>query len=240
VFRDYQSTDISVYITNIIASIVLGLFSGTGAVVFHFLLKKMQLLFEPPYPQTLVSRYVDLPVLLFFIPVLGALITAGMTWLMPDVARQRGVVSVIKSIMLRNGFIPIKVTLFHLLAPIISIGTGVPLGPEGPAAQIGSGMGSWMAQIFRFNAKDMRMYAAAGGGAAIAAVFNAPIAGVFFGIEVILLNDLKNTPLSALIISSVVADIFSRSILGTHHVFAIPAYNIGSVSTYHPGFCCLA
>ena len=222
----YLKSDISRYIAHIIFSLILGLFAGFASVVFYYLLNTAGRYLDPV---NATSKDGVSPVIIFIIPVIGGLIVATMTRVFPALAREKGVVNVIKAVIINNGLIPLKVTVFHLFAPIISMGFGAPLGPEGPAAKIGSGMGSFMSQIFRLNQRDMRMYTAAGAGAAIAAVFNAPIAGVFFGIEVILLNDLKNQALSALIISSVVADILSRALLGNHHIFHIPVYNTGSV-----------
>jgi CIC family chloride channel protein len=89
-----------------------------------------------------------------------------------------------------------------------------------------------MSQILKLGKNDMVMYTTAGAGAAISAVFNAPIAGVFFGIEVVLLNDMRNRALSALIISSVVADILSRAFLGNARVIHIPHYSIGDTYSY--------
>jgi len=211
-------------------SILLGVLAGLGAILFHSLLEEMRCLFEPQY----FSGTFPLPsYFIVAVPVVGAVICATMTRLFPVVARERGVISVIRSIIINKGFIPLRVALFHLIAPIVCIGSGAPLGPEGPAAKVGSGMGSLMSQAFRLNRKDMMMYTAAGGGAAIAAVFNAPIAGVFFGIEVLLLNDLKNRALSALIISCVVADILSRSILGSKQIFSIPEYSLQTAGNFH-------
>ncbi len=227
--ESYLRTDISKYISHIILSIILGLFAGSGAILFHALLEWMRRLFEFISLQSL--RVADINIL-FIIPLIGAVIVAAMTRMFPAIAKEGGVTSVIKSVIIRGGYIPFKNTLFHLFAPIISIGSGAPLGPEGPAAKIGSGLGSLMAQIFRLNERDMKMYTAAGAGAAISAVFNAPIAGVFFGVEVILLNDLRNQALSALIISSVVADVLSRAVLGNHHVFTIPSYGTGNIGDY--------
>lgn len=232
----YASTDISKYISHIVFSVVLGLFAGAGAVVFHSLLEGTRHSFE--YFNLRSYLGVDIN-MVFVFPVVGALIVAAMTRYLPILARERDVTSVIKAVLLRNGFIPFKVTLFHFFAPIISIGSGAPLGPEGPAAKMGSGLGSLMAQFFRLNQREMRMYTVAGAGAAIAAVFNAPIAGVFFGIEVILLNDLKNQAMSALVISSVVADVFSRAVLGNKHVFRIPQYVTGEIGEF-PYFLMLA
>ena len=223
------NSEIFAYISHIILSVLLGLLAGGGGILFHSLLEFMRIAFEhvgEKGPMGLQSYYI------IIVPVIGALITSTMTYLAPMLAKQKGVLSVIKAIILRDGFISFKETVFHLLAPIISIGTGTPLGPEGPSAKIGSGFGSFMSQVFKLNKNDMVMYTVAGAGAAISAVFNAPIAGVFFGIEVILLNDMRNRALSALIISSVVADILSRAFLGNVKVIMIPSYSLGDISTY--------
>jgi len=227
--QPYLETDISKYISHVLISIIIGLLAGGGAIVFHHILYITRTFFRP---DNFRSKF-DIPVFfIILIPVTGAVLTSLLSWLYPSIAKEKGVISVIKAIIIRKGFIPIKETLFHFIAPIISIGTGAPLGPEGPSAKIGSGIGSYMSQLFRHKSNDVIMYTAAGGGAAIAAVFNAPIAGVFFGIEVILLNDLKNRALSALIIAAVMADILSRTVLGNHKIFVIPSYTIGDLYTY--------
>jgi len=225
----YLDSDIFRYIYHVLISVVLGILAGSGGILFHYLLDKMREFFEPHS----INRAYDInPFFIILIPVAGGLVCSLMTKLSPEIAKEKGVLSVIKAVIIRKGVIPIRETLFHLVAPIISIGTGAPLGPEGPSAKIGGGIGSFMSQIFRLSSNDMIMYTSAGGGAAISAVFNAPIAGVFFGIEVILLNDLKNRALSALIIASVVADILSRAVLGNKKIFDIPAYHMGELESY--------
>ncbi len=225
----YTESEIFRYISHIVLSIILGLLAGGGAILFHYLLEKMRHLFE--YRN--FKQFIDVPdYFIIIIPVLGGLICSLMTFLYPEIAAGKGVLSVIKSIIIKKGYIPAKETIFHLFAPIISIGTGAPLGPEGPAAKIGSGIGSYMSQKFNLSKNDMIMYTTAGAGAAISAAFNAPIAGVFFGIEVILLNDLRNRALSALIISAVVADILSRAYLGSDRIFVIPHYDVGNLYAY--------
>lgn len=223
----YFSSEIAHYLYLIILSTMLGCVAGLGAIVFNHLLDWTRRFFSPEH----FTSFFNLDrSLIFLIPVLGAFLIALVSRLFPVFAKDRSVTSIIKAILLRNGYIPIGKTVFHFLASIITIGTGAPLGPEAPAAKMGSGIGSAMSQLLRLGKKDMRMFTAAGAGAAISAIFNAPIAGVFFGIEVVLLNDLKNQSLSALIISSVVADIISRSVLVGRHAISIPSYNPGSVS----------
>lgn len=225
----YLQSDIYRYLNHVQISVIVGIMAGMGAVLFHYLLELMRNFFEPHRFKSLLG-VPDYYVVI--IPVIGGLICATMTWFFPLIAGEKGVMSVIRAVLLKNGYIPIRETVFHLFAPIIAIGTGAPLGPEGPSAKIGGGIGSYISQLMKLSKNDMIMYTAAGGGAAIAAAFNAPIAGVFFGIEVILLNDLKNRALSALIIASVVADIISRSVLGDVRIFRIPAYSTGDYLSY--------
>ncbi len=225
----YFRTTISRYVAHVVISMILGVLAGLGALLFHYMLEEMRYFFEPQNFTAIfhVDRY-----FIVFIPILGGIITAFLTRFFPKIAGERGVVSVIRAIIVNNGLIPLKVTIFHFFASVISIGTGAPLGPEGPVAKIGSGIGSFLSQILHLDRNDMMMYTAAGGGAAIAAVFNAPITGVFFGIEVILLNDLKNRALSSLIIASVFADVVARAVLGNEHIFHIPEYRLGSINDY--------
>lgn len=229
IIQHWFETDIYRYMSHILISIVIGLLAGGGAILFHHLLDITRTYFRPNNFKT----HFSIPeFLIIFIPVTGGIICSFLTWFNPAVAREKGVISVIKAIIIKKGIIPLRETIFHFIAPVISIGTGAPLGPEGPSAKIGSGIGSYMSQLFRFETNDTIMYTAAGGGAAISAVFNAPIAGVFFGIELILLNDLKNRALSALIIAAVMANLLSNSVIGMQRIFTIPAYNIGDFTAY--------
>lgn len=227
--KNYITSDISKYIFHLVFSIFIGLFAGLAAIIFRTLLEWMRHFFE--FSNVKHIFQIDFNPI-FIVPVIGGIIIAVITRAHPDIAKERGVVSVIKAVMIQGGYIPLKNTIFHFIAPLISIGSGIPLGPEGPSAKIGGGAGSLMTQVFHLHQREMKMYTAAGAGAAISAVFNAPIAGVFFGIEVILLNDLKNQALSALIISSVVADVLSLAILGNNHVFNIPKYSVGSAADF--------
>ncbi len=220
----YFSSEMAHYVYLIVLSTLLGAFAGLAAIVFNYLLDATRRFFAPENFTALLGLNRNLVIM---IPLVGALIIAGASRLFPKLSKDRSVTAIIKSILLRNGYIPISKTVFHFFASIITIGTGAPLGPEAPAAKMGSGLGSAMSQLLGLGKKDMRMFTAAGAGAAISAIFNAPIAGVFFGIEVVLLSDLKNQSLSALIISSVVADIISRSVQVGHQAILIPHYNPG-------------
>ena len=144
-----------------------------------------------------------------------------------SIAAKKGVPEVIKSVSLRGGYISFKTTLFHFLAPVICIGSGGTVGPEGPAAQLGGGISSKLCELIGLSDSRRRVFTAAGSGAAIAAIFNTPLGGVFFAIELILLNDLNAPTLSAVILASVTASTISRELLGNESVFTFSSPEIG-------------
>ena len=227
--------DIREYIVQIGMALCIGAIAGLGAMVFHTLIEWMRIAINPKH----FADYLEIPsIIIVIIPVIGGLITIGMTKIFPGQAKESGVKSIIRSVMLQNGHIPIVTTLFHLVASAVTLGTGAPLGPEGPSAKIGGGLGSYISTLLRLNSRKKITYTVAGAGAAISAIFNAPIAGVFFGIEVILLNDLKNESLSALVIASVASDMISKTYLGNNSLLQIPVFHIDI--TEFPYFLLLA
>ena len=97
-----------------------------------------------------------------------------------------GVPQILESLALRGGKIRPRVAFFGILAPAITIGAGGSVGREGPIALIGGAFGSIVGQALRLSDKYTSLLLACGSAAGIAATFNAPIAGGFFGLEVIL------------------------------------------------------
>ncbi len=199
-----------------IFAILTGAAAGIAAVLFHESIDFFKELFfgySLSYFMIIGSEAVIL------IPVLGMLIQAIMIKSSPETAKQKGVYDVIKAVALKNGYIPFKTTIFHFLAPAICIGSGGTVGPEGPAAQIGGGVASKIGVLFGLTEERRRMFTTAGAGAAIAAVFNTPLGGVFFALEIILLNDFQSPTFSALILASVTASVISRIFLGNQPTF---------------------
>lgn len=97
-----------------------------------------------------------------------------------------GVPQILESLALRGGKIRPRVAFFGILAPAITIGADGSVGREGPIALIGGAFGSIVGQALRLSDKYTSLLLACGSAAGIAATFNAPIAGGFFGLEVIL------------------------------------------------------
>ena len=204
------------YTTFTVMSIAIGILVGLGTTLFHDSIDYFNKTF---FSKSTEGFFFLGAAIVILIPAAGMLAQALMIISMPKTAKHKGIPDVIKSVALRGGFIPFRTTLFHVIAPIICIGTGGTVGPEGPAAQLGGGVGSKISSLLRISEERVRIYTAAGAGAAIASVFNAPLGGVFFALEIILLNDFHAPTFSALILATVSASAVSRILLGNESVF---------------------
>ncbi|MDF1595421.1 MAG: chloride channel protein [Acidimicrobiia bacterium] len=140
----------------------------------------------------------------------------------PEVAGH-GVPQIIASIAVRGGHIRARVVGLKTIATALTIGSGGSAGREGSIAQIGSSIGSWVARVARLGENDVRVLVAAGAGAGISATFNAPIAGMFFAMEVIL-REFSLRHVHTVVVASVAGAVVSRSLVGEDLTFEVSAY----------------
>ena len=215
------------YVLFSILSIIAGAAAGLAAVLFHKTIHFFNYIF--------FERGIKLFEFLgagavIVLPVIGMLILSIMRKTAPVTAKKQGIIEVIKAVVMRGGYIPFKTTVFHFFAPAICIGSGGTVGPEGPAAQIGGGVANKIGHLFGISDSRRRMFTVAGAGAAIAAVFNTPLGGVFFALELILLNDFQAITFSSLILASVTASAISRIFLGDTPTFIFEHVSVGDYS----------
>jgi CIC family chloride channel protein len=208
-------------------AVIIGAVTGLAAVLFHNSIEFFNVLF---FEQTAEGLFFLGAGVVVVIPAIGMLIQSIMILSAPQISEKRGVAEVIKAVAIRGGYIPLRTTLFHFFAPVICIGSGGTVGPEGPAAQLGGGVASKLGNLVGLSDSRRRIFTAAGAGAAIAAIFNTPLGGVFFALEIVLLNDFHTPTFSALILASVTASAISRILLGNESVFQFATPEIGG---YH-------
>lgn len=182
---------------------LVGLVSGLVAILLKTLVHYLQhWIKEIP-----VSK---LSYLLF--PLVGLLITTFIIKKFFGGEIEKGIAMVLKAIARRSSFIPLKHTWLHVITSSITVGAGGSVGLEAPIVATGSAVGSNIARISDFNYRERTLLIACGAAAGIAAVFNAPIAGVIFAIEV-LLTETVVSYFIPLIISSVAGALCSKIIL---------------------------
>lgn len=211
-------------------AVLIGAAAGLAAVFFHNSIEFFNKIF---FEQTTEGLFFLGTAAVIILPAIGMLIQSIMIALAPNTSKKKGVSEVIKATALRGGFIPFRTTLFHFFAPVICMASGGTVGPEGPAAQLGGGIASKMGNFIGLSDSRRRIFTAAGAGAAIAAIFNTPLGGVFFALEIVMLNDFHTPTFSALIVASVTASAISRIFLGNESVFLFHTPEIGGYANLY-------
>ncbi len=226
----FEKTSFPEYTVFSFYAIIIGAAAGLAAVLFHLSIEFFNKIF---FERTKEGLYFLGTAAVILLPAIGMYVQSLMIKAAPEISKKRGVLEIIKSVALRGGVINFRTTVFHFFAPVICIGSGGTVGPEGPAAQLGGGVASKITTLLNFSDQRRRIFTAAGAGAAIAAIFNTPLGGVFFALEIILLNDFHTPTFSALILSSVTASAISRIFLGNESVFIFSTPEIGNFSYFY-------
>ncbi|MGE4542996.1 MAG: chloride channel protein [Pedobacter sp.] len=134
----------------------------------------------------------------------------------------------LERVNLRGAKIPGRTIVTRGLASAITLGAGGSAGQEGPIAQIGGAIGSQVGQVFKVSGNRLKLLVACGVAGGIAATFNAPIAGVFFAHEIVLLSSFEITSFTSIVISSGIATVVSRALLGNLPALRAPVYMLAN------------
>lgn len=163
-------------------------------------------------------------------PIVGGFAVAGLlyfaerfNWL--EGGRGQGIADVIEARAIRDGRVSLRAGTAAAVVSAVSLGAGASAGREGPAVHLGATIASFLDRHAGFSAKQRRALLGCGAAAAVAASFNAPVAGVLFALEVILGNYALSMfgPIAA---ASVSAAIVTRIHLGDFPAFAPPGYGV--------------
>ncbi len=213
----------------IILAVFVGLATSLGAIGFIRLIEYFNSVFFGLTDEFLTETMGDrgFKFWLPLIPMLGGLLVGPIVYKFAKEAKGHGVPEVMNSVARLGGIIRPRVAVAKTIASAICIGSGGSAGREGPIVQIGSAIGSTIGQMFRMSGDRVKILVGCGAAAGITSVFNAPIAGVIFSLEIIL-GDFAIKTFSPVIISSVVASVVTRSIMGNHPAFEIPSYSLVS------------
>ena len=161
------------------------------------------------------------------IPILGGVLVGLIAHYLIKDEKFHGTAGIMQAVALAGGRLRYERTPIKAVAAAVSIGSGASVGPEDPSVQIGSSLGSMFGQLLRLSDERVRTLVAAGAAAAIAAAFNAPIAGVFFALEIIL-GEIGGSALGMILVAAVVSSLFTQAVSGAQPAFAIPTYNFHS------------
>jgi len=214
-------------------ALLTGAGAGLGAVAFRYMILGFTHLFTGHGEYGAAGRVVNpnLPGLgIWFVvavPVLGGLIYGPLVSRFAPEARGHGVPEVMYAVNRLGGRMRPQVPVVKSLASAVCIGAGGSVGREGPIVQIGSALGSVTGQLMRVSESQLRLLVACGAAGGISATFNAPLAGVFFALELILRN-FETRSFGLVVLSSVTADAIGRAAFGSHAFLSLPAFTFSS------------
>ncbi len=200
-------------------ALLVGAGAGLGAVVFRYLIYFFTWL-ATGHSEFGQAGYVGsghLPWLglgfFVVIPVIGGLVYGPLIYRWAREARGHGVPEVMIAVADNGGRIRWQVSVVKALASALCIGSGGSVGREGPIVQIGSALASSVGQWVRMPESRLRIMVACGAAGGISATFNAPVTGVFFGVEIIL-REFAVDALFTVMLSSMIADVIAIPFLG--------------------------
>lgn len=213
-------------------SIVIGVLSGLGALLFSELLHLAT--------ETTMHSWARLAVplphgeasdlgapsgpprrwLLLLLPIAGGLISGLLIKTFAPEAEGTGTDGYIDAFHNKAGSMRGRVPLVKSLATLSTIASGGSAGKEGPIAQIGAGIGSALGRYLKMGARARRTLMVAGAAGGLGAIFRAPLGGALTAVEVLYKEDLETDALTPAILSSVTAYTIFCSVKGFDHVFA--------------------
>ena len=200
-------------------ALLVGAGSGLGAVVFRYLIYffTWAATGHSQFGQQgrVPSAHLPWLGLGFFvvIPVIGGLLYGPLIYRFAREARGHGVPEVMIAVADNGGRIRPQVSVVKAVASALCIGVGGSVGREGPIVQIGSALASGLGQWVKMPENRLRILVACGAAGGISATFNAPITGVFFGVEIIL-REFSVDALFTVMLAAMIADITAIPFLG--------------------------
>ncbi|MEO9968119.1 MAG: chloride channel protein [Reichenbachiella sp.] len=197
----------------LILSGIVGLVAGIAAVTLkesvHFI-------------QAILNEYIytsGFDFLYLFYPLVGIVLTMVVARYILKEKLGHGITQILLVISKRSSIVKRSMMYSRMITSAITVGFGGSVGLEAPIVVTGSAIGSNLAQLTHLNYKKRTLLIACGASGAISAIFNSPIAGVIFAIEVIL-TDVTINKFIPILLSSVTGSLISLSLLGDDLLFS--------------------
>jgi CIC family chloride channel protein len=202
-------------------AVLIGVLGAAGNVVFQWAIAKSTTLFNmvgAPYGR------LGIPLTL----VAGGVALLALNRIAGGDVLGYGFPRFLEMLHLHGGRVRRRWIVLKTLGAAISLGAGAAVGREGPIAQIGGSIGGLIARWVRAAGDDRKVLVACGTAAGIAATFNAPIAGVLFAQEIVLLGEAQLTHLSLVIVSAATAVATTGQLLGAEPVLRVSPFELAS------------
>lgn len=205
---------------------LVGAAGGLGAVAFRYAVDALQTMFYGYNDVTIADGAAHLPVwLVILVPVLGGLVVGVILQRYTPDCRARTVAHVIEGAALRDGRVEGRAGLASTFASLITLSTGGSTGREGPVVQLAAVISSKVSRYMKADGVTGRDLMGCAVAAAVAASFNAPIAGAIFAMEVVLRHYAVHA-FGPIALSAVTGTVISRLAFGDFTEFSLPTQSL--------------
>ena len=196
----------------IILAFFIGLFASVAAFILHSIIHEIQTLLRTG----ITSDSFNWMLLMF--PVIGIFLTSLFVRYVVKDNISHGITRILYAISSKQSRLKRHNCWTSVIASAITIGFGGSVGAEAPIVLTGSAIGSNLGQMFRMDKKTLMLLVGCGAAAAIAGIFKAPIAGLVFTLEVLMV-DLSMASLLPILTSAVTATCFTYLFMGSDSLF---------------------
>ena len=205
-----------------VLALLIGAAAGGAAILFRHAIGLVQLATLGDASERVASIAAQLPWWqILLVPTLGGLVIGlAVRYLMPG-QRPHGVADVIEASALHGGRMSLTTGVKAAVLSAGSIGVGASVGREGPVVHLGASLGAWVAKRLHLGRALSRTLLGCGVAAAVAASFNAPIAGTFFALEVVV-GHYALSAFAPIVIAAVTGTIVTRMAYGNYPAFIVP------------------
>lgn len=209
-WRDKHITDRQM---TIILALFIGFFASVAAFILHFIIKEIQVLLTAGF-STVTYNWLYL-----VFPVIGIFLTSLFVRYVVKDNISHGITRILYAISSKRSRLKPHNCWTSVIASAITIGFGGSVGAEAPIVLTGSSIGSNLGQLFKMDNKTLMLLVGCGAAAAIAGIFKAPIAGLVFTLEVLMV-DLSMASLLPILVASVTATCFTYIFMGSNSLFS--------------------
>lgn len=196
----------------LILSFIVGFLVAVAAFSLHWFINQIQLLLTEGFTAYSFNW------LYLVYPVIGIYLTSLFVRYIVKDNISHGITRILYAISTKKSRLKGHNTWSSVIASAITIGFGGSVGAEAPIVLTGSAIGSNLGQVFKLDSKTLMLLIGCGASAAIAGIFKAPIAGLVFTLEVLMI-DLTMASLMPILIASVTAVCFSYIFTGSQSLF---------------------